>query len=147
MRQRNPRRLRCLDEPGSITSHEREHLATTDKGIALLRRKLRQEIRKLREGEEPLPPVPGNGGHVPTYGGDSILHVPATVGDDTALILDLSRKVAEAYIEFQDLPDQARRDAIARRLAPLNVGDTEAVNPDHGKVFEFKTVERATSES
>ena len=48
---------------------------------------------------------------------------------------------------FQDLPDQARRDAIARRLAPLNVGDTEAVNPDHGKVFEFKTVERATAES
>ena len=147
MRKRNPGDYDAWTSLGPTTSHEREHLATTDKGIALLRRTLRRDIRKLREGEEPIRPVPGSGGHVPTYGGDTILHVPATNGDDTALILGLSRKVAEACIEFQDLPDQARRDAIARRLTPLNVGDTEAVNPDHGKVFEFKTVERATSES
>ena len=77
MRKRNPGDYDAWTSLGPITSHEREHLATTDKGIALLRHKLRREIRELREGEEPVRPVPGSGGHVPTYGGDTILHVPA----------------------------------------------------------------------
>jgi hypothetical protein len=140
MRQRSPGDWDAWTSLGPITSHAREHLATTDKGVAMLRRRLLHEIRNLRAGIEPMRPVALNGSHVPTYGGDTILHIPPKGGDDRELILDVSRKIAAAYIEFQDLPDAARRAAIDSRLAPLNVGDPGAVNPDRGKIFEFKPV-------
>jgi hypothetical protein len=58
---------------------------------------------------------------VSTFGGDTILRVPKGTGDDRALILEISRKIAEAYIRFQHLPDAERRAAIERELTPLNV--------------------------
>ncbi|HZQ61778.1 MAG TPA: aromatic ring-hydroxylating dioxygenase subunit alpha [Casimicrobiaceae bacterium] len=125
---------------GPITSHEREHLATTDRGISLLRRRLRREIENLQKGIEPRRPEPVNGTHVPTMGGDTILRIPRNGGDDAKLILEASEAIATAYVECQDLPDAERREAIRRRLEPLNVGDSSAINPDHGKLFEFKTV-------
>jgi nitrite reductase/ring-hydroxylating ferredoxin subunit len=125
---------------GKVTSHAREHLATTDRGIAMLRRRLTQAIEQLQAGTEPNRPVAQNGTHIPTVGGDTILRIPARGGDDAQLIGEACRAIVAAYESCQDLPDVARREAIARRLAPLNLGDVEAINPDHGKVFEFKTV-------
>jgi nitrite reductase/ring-hydroxylating ferredoxin subunit len=139
-RQRTPGDYEAWTSQGPITSHEREHLATTDRGIALLRRKLKSEIENLQNGIEPTQLRALNGSHIPTVGGDTILRIPADGGDDVALIRQVSRKIAEAYVEFEDLPDQARRAAIADRLAALNVGDTAAINPSHGKIFEFKPV-------
>jgi nitrite reductase/ring-hydroxylating ferredoxin subunit len=125
---------------GPITSHASEHLATTDRGVAMLRRKLKIEIENLAKGIEPRRPEPGEGGAIPTTGGDTILRIPADGGDDRQLILDACRAIAAVYIETQQLPDAERRDAITRRLAPLNTADASMVNPDHGKIFEFKSV-------
>ena len=81
---------------------------------------------------------------MPTYGGDTILHIPKTVsgdsGDDNAFVLAISKKIFAAYVEFQDLPDEARPAAITKALAPLNVGAPPEVNPDRGRIFEFKPV-------
>lgn len=126
---------------GPITSQASEHLATTDKGIALLRRRLRTEIDNLERGQEPMRPEPRDGPAVPTMGGDTILRIPAREGrDDRQFILETCRTVAQAYVQTQRLPDAERRAAIASRLVHLNTADPDAVNPDHGKVFEFKTV-------
>ena len=125
---------------GEVTSHAREHLATTDRGVAMLRRRLRQAIEQLQAGTEPVRPAVRNGSHIPTVGGDTILRIPAHGDDDVRLIGDVCKAIVAAYEECQDLPDAARRDAIVQRLAPLNHGDAEAINPDHGKVCEFKTL-------
>lgn len=125
---------------GPITSHAREHLGTTDKGIALLRRRLKRGIEDLARGIEPRRPEPGVAGSVPTMGGDTILHIPRTAGDDREMIAQVCREVARAYVETQDLPDAQRREAITQRLQHLNTADPTEVNPDHGKIFEFKTV-------
>lgn len=39
---------------GAITAHSEEHLATSDKGIGMLRRQLRQQLSVLSEGGNPL---------------------------------------------------------------------------------------------
>ncbi|WP_213763557.1 aromatic ring-hydroxylating dioxygenase subunit alpha [Caballeronia sp. dw_19] len=140
-RQRSPGDYDAWTSQGPITSHAREHLATTDKGVAMLRTRLREEIRNLANGIEPPQWQPSAAGHVPTYAGDTILRIPHTSGDDTQLIRDVSQKIADAYIQTEHLPDEARRAEIAQRLASLNVGDVGVLNPAHGKVFEFRPIE------
>jgi hypothetical protein len=85
--------------------------------------------------------VPAHAQHpVPTTGGDTILRIPPNGCDDRQLIIDTCRNVAAAYVETQHLPDAQRREAIAKRLSSLNTADTNEVNPDRGKIFEFKTL-------
>ena len=98
------------------------------------------EIENLAKGIEPQRPEPLDGQPVPTTGGDTILRIPPNGGDDRQLILEACRAVAAVYVETQQLPDALRREAITQRLAALNTADPSAVNPDHGKMFEFKSV-------
>ncbi len=125
---------------GPVTSHASEHLGSTDRGIALLRRRLKKEIDDLAQGIEPQALEPLSSGSIPTTGGDTILRIPANGGDDRQLIREVCQKVAQAYTNTQLLPDAERRDAITALLAPLNTADPNEVNPEHGKIFEFKTV-------
>jgi hypothetical protein len=39
---------------GAITLHSEEHLAQSDKGVAMFRRLLRQQIRAVQEGKDPI---------------------------------------------------------------------------------------------
>jgi hypothetical protein len=38
---------------GAITAHSAEHLRTSDRGVALLRRVLREQLRRVAAGEDP----------------------------------------------------------------------------------------------
>ena len=140
MRQDSPGDWDAWCSLGPITSHASEHLGTTDRGVAMLRRKLKMEIENLAKGIEPQRPEPLDGQPVPTTGGDTILRIPPNGGDDRELILEACRAVAAVYVETQHLPDAQRRAAITQRLASLNTADPSAVNPEHGKMFEFKSV-------
>lgn len=126
---------------GVISSHAREHLATTDKGVAMLRRRILKEIEELARGVEPLRPEPQSDLAVPTMAGDTILRIPASEGqDDRELIQQVCRAIAAAYVQTQFLPDAARRAAVEARLAPLNTADPSVLNSEHGKIFAFKTL-------
>ncbi|MES2977350.1 MAG: aromatic ring-hydroxylating dioxygenase subunit alpha [Pseudomonadota bacterium] len=128
---------------GPITSHAREHLGTTDRGVAMLRRRLRRDIENLAKGIEPPRLEPKSELGIPTTGGDTILHIPLEGRDnlqDRQMIVEICRTLAAAYTETEHLPDAERREAITRRMAPLNTADASQINPDHGKVFEFKAV-------
>ena len=59
----------------------------------------------------------------PPWGGTVPAGALGTIVDelsDRRLILETSKLVAAAYLEAQDRPDDERREAIARKLAPLN---------------------------
>ena len=120
-RQSNPGDWDAWVSQGPINSHEREHLGFTDQGVRLLRRGLRKGIRDLAQGIEPVPFAGSNEAPVPTYAGDTILRIPRGDGDDRALILETSKRLAAVYQEFAHLPVLERRRAIAEALGPLNV--------------------------
>ena len=117
--QRAPCDYEAFIGQGSIARHANEHLGTTDRGVAMFRRKLREGIRALAAGRAPVQPS-ALGHPVPTYAGDSVVHAPPEAGrDDAALILDTSRRIAAAY-ESGDALHGAERDAhIQRKLAEL----------------------------
>ncbi|MBU3738196.1 MAG: aromatic ring-hydroxylating dioxygenase subunit alpha [Rhodoferax sp.] len=140
-RQDSPGDWEAWVSQGPMTSHAREHLATTDKGVALLRRKLRRAIDALANGVEPLQAKPEATGAVATMAGDTILRIPLDPKqDDREVILHVCRAVAAALMETRHLPDGERRAAMQDRLSGLNTADASEINPDHGKIFEFKTL-------
>lgn len=57
--QRYPGDYEAQVSQGAITYHSEEHLAGSDVGVAMLRRMLRQEIRKVGANEDPVLTAPG----------------------------------------------------------------------------------------
>jgi phenylpropionate dioxygenase-like ring-hydroxylating dioxygenase large terminal subunit len=53
-RQASPSDWEAQISQGPITLHSEEHLATSDKGVALVRRLLRKQIRVVQEGGDPI---------------------------------------------------------------------------------------------
>ena len=53
-RQQHPSDWEAQGSQGPITLHSDEHLASSDKGIAMLRRLLRQQIRQVQQGGDPI---------------------------------------------------------------------------------------------
>ena len=91
---------------GQITSHDKEHLATSDKGVVMFRKRLRADIRKYKDGKSPYQISEDVEAPIPTYAGDNVLTIPVSEGDDDALVLDVSRRVMQSLIKG----DACRRD-------------------------------------
>lgn len=120
-RQRRPADYETLTGQGPISIHKKEHLASSDKGVAMLRRRLKRAIRGLKAGERPFQPAELTAPPIPTYGGDTVLIIPEDPHQaDHVKILEISRRVAKVYVDADALK-QHERDAFIenelRRLA------------------------------
>ena len=97
-----------------------EHLGTSDKGVALFRRRLRDDIRALAEGGVPYRASDCREAPIPTYAGDNVLCIPPVEGaDDAALILEVSRAVARTIVSGNDLEGEARDSFVRSALLDL----------------------------
>ena len=114
---------------GPITVHAGERLATTDKGVALYRRMLREAIRALAAGKEPPQLRPGPDDLVPTMAGDVIVRMPASNADDAELQRTMGRAVGRIVLETMDLERSARRAEIERRVRRWVGADDRAGGP------------------
>ena len=104
---------------GAIARHANEHLGTTDRGVAMWRRKLGAAIQALQDGRPPAQPA-NLGTPVPTYGGDTVVLKPQESGrDDDELILETSRRIAAAYEDGDGLTGAARDTHIQTKLAAI----------------------------
>jgi hypothetical protein len=83
---------------GGIARHGLEHLASTDRGITMLRNMLRRGIRAVQQGADPRHGPPQDGRIIPTYSQDRVVTgiPPApTREEDTRLLREIGRKVVE----------------------------------------------------
>jgi hypothetical protein len=75
-RQRQPADFDAQSSQRRIAVHGLEHLASTDRGVIMLRRIVREGIRAVARGEDP-PGLPGADGKViRTFTQDTVLRVP-----------------------------------------------------------------------
>ena len=117
---RKPGDYEAFVSQGRITRHAKEHLATSDKGVALFRRRLRGDIRALADGSAPYSASDHRQAPIPTYAGDNVLHMPPVDGaDDAALILDVSREVARIIVSANHLDCEARDTYVRAALVDL----------------------------
>jgi hypothetical protein len=86
---------------GGIARHGLEHLASTDRGITMLRNMLRRGIRAVQSGADPQHIGYQDGQIIPTYCQDRVVAgiPPApTPEEDRLLLREIARKVVEEAI-------------------------------------------------
>lgn len=83
---------------GGIAQHDLEHLASTDRGIIMLRNMIRRGIRAVQSGADPEYLSRQAGQLIRTYSQDRVVAgVPpaATLAEDCRLLREIARKVVE----------------------------------------------------
>ena len=81
---------------GGIARHGLEHLASTDRGVIMLRNMIRRGIQAVQQGTDPMRPLSQGGKIIPTYSQDRVVVgiLPApTPEEDRQLLRELGRKV------------------------------------------------------
>jgi nitrite reductase/ring-hydroxylating ferredoxin subunit len=99
-RQRAPGDWDAWVSQGPITQHGREHLATSDRGVVLYRKRLRDEIRKVARGEDPVGRPAEDDLPVATCCHNTVMPVPpaATAEAERELCLAFGREVTRRIL-------------------------------------------------
>jgi nitrite reductase/ring-hydroxylating ferredoxin subunit len=86
---------------GGISRHGLEHLASTDRGVTMLRNMIRRGIHAVQQGADPIHPSWRGGKAIPTYSQDRVVaEIPPapTPEEDKRLLQEIGRKVVEQGI-------------------------------------------------
>ncbi len=96
-RQRYPGDYDAQVSQRSIAVHACEHLASTDKGVAFMRRMVREGIETAAQGNDPRGVIRGDTVAVPTHANETIRRVAHAGSDEAerALLHAVSREVCE----------------------------------------------------
>ena len=87
---------------GGMARHGLEHLASTDRGVIMMRNMIRRGIRAVRDGEDARLSHLQNGAAVPTYSHDRVMPgIPpaATQEEDRQLLREVARNVVAETVK------------------------------------------------
>jgi phenylpropionate dioxygenase-like ring-hydroxylating dioxygenase large terminal subunit len=95
-RQRQPGDYDAQVGQRPIAVHALEHLATSDRGVIMFRKLVRDGVRAVQEGRDPFGVAPPAGQVIPTLAQNTILRIPpaATAEADRQLLREVGRRVA-----------------------------------------------------
>jgi hypothetical protein len=85
---------------GGMARHGLEHLASTDRGVTMMRNMLRRSIRAMQDGLDPPHPVM-NGAAIATFAHDRVvpgIPPPATPEEDSRLLREVARNVVAEMV-------------------------------------------------
>jgi nitrite reductase/ring-hydroxylating ferredoxin subunit len=104
-RQRHPGDYDMMVSQGPITIHAAEHLTSTDYGVIGMRQMIRDGVRAVREGRDPVGIVRDPNAVIRTRGQSTVVRIPraATPEADVALLKKRGREVADQDL-FNTLP-------------------------------------------
>lgn len=89
----------------------------TDRGVAKVRRKLREAIQTVENGGDVVQPASLGLNPIPTYGGDTMLRIPVIEGrDDEAVLREVAHAVAAIYTSADEMQGAGRADFIRQKL-------------------------------
>ena len=116
-KQRSPADVEAVEGMGPITVHANENLVVSDKGVALMRKRLRDEIKKISIGDQPLRARKNSEGVVPTYGGDTVLTMPRQSAEGEGKLLS---RLAHVFMDIQfNTADETTFDRQAEDIEEL----------------------------
>jgi hypothetical protein len=103
-RQSQPGDYEAQESQREMAVHALEHLGTTDQGVIMVRKLLREGIRAVQRGEDPRRTVPVVGQIIPTYCRNTFLRIPPapTPEAERELLRSTGRRFAAALVAGQD---------------------------------------------
>ena len=128
-KQRYPADAEATEGMGRITVHALENLAPSDKGIALMRRRLREQIREVAAGRHPTHITDHGINPVPTYGGDTVLKIPQRSDDESTFLSQLAHALMDAQYDADRLPENERVRFVIEKMQAIEAGGL----PDAGQ--------------
>ncbi|MSP50959.1 MAG: aromatic ring-hydroxylating dioxygenase subunit alpha [Alphaproteobacteria bacterium] len=95
--QRSPGDFEAQIGQGPIAIQAREHLGRTDRGLAMMRKMLRDNIEAVRRGDDPKNVVRTANGPIPTYSREMMIRVPMANDPETdkSLLRQLSKQTLD----------------------------------------------------
>jgi hypothetical protein len=98
-RQRTPGDYDAQTSQRPIAVHALEHLGTTDRGVALLRKMIREGIHAVAAGNDPYGVSMTSAGPIQTFGQDTVLRIPPAADPeaDLRLLAETGRRVIDGY--------------------------------------------------
>jgi phenylpropionate dioxygenase-like ring-hydroxylating dioxygenase large terminal subunit len=97
--QRHPGDYEAQVSQRPIAIHAMEHLATTDRGVIMFRRMVKEGIKAVKDGKDPVG-IHRDGGTIPTCSNDTVVRKPSasTPEEDRQLIKQTGLDLAERYL-------------------------------------------------
>jgi nitrite reductase/ring-hydroxylating ferredoxin subunit len=101
-RQRQPGDYDAQTSQGRLNNFDTEHLATSDQGVAMFRRLLREGIRSVKAGKDPMGAAPARGQSIHTYTQNAVVKAPKL--DDPDAEKEQLRSIGRRVLagEFRD---------------------------------------------
>ena len=98
--QRRPGDFEAQVSQRPVAIHGLEHLGATDRGVSLFRKQIRQGIRTVKAGKDPLGVFRHEDAVIPTYCNDTVVRIPPakTPELDKKLMRETGRRLAQGYI-------------------------------------------------
>ena len=118
-RQKSPGDWDAIVAQGPVVARSYEHLSSTDKGVALMRRQLKAGISEVQAGKQPLQPRTYGKGITPTYNNETILSVPQREGDDQAVLRAFGHKVCATALNSEHLPVGERQTFVEQAVREM----------------------------
>jgi phenylpropionate dioxygenase-like ring-hydroxylating dioxygenase large terminal subunit len=120
-RQRFPADREACEGIGPINIHKNENLVTSDQGVAMMRQRIREQIRTVSSGKHPYLASKLVGMPIPTYGGDSVLTIPKNKSDDNALLSKLAHEFVEIQFQVDGKPEKERIKVVIEKLKQIQL--------------------------
>jgi len=119
-RQRFPADREACEGIGAINIHKNEHLVRSDRGVAMMRQRIRKQIRTVIAGNQPYLASKIAGMPIPTYGGDSVLSIPKNEeGDDASLLSKLAHEFVDIQFQVDGKSEQQRIKIVTAGLKEM----------------------------
>ncbi len=115
-KQNNPGDWEAWTSQGAMNVHRREYLGTTDEGVALLRSRLRRDIKRIQQGKSIAMLKQSDNGLVPTYGGDTVLKLDKHSDNDAAYLGTVIDSVIDIHLRAGSLETEERAQFIEHAI-------------------------------
>ncbi len=121
-RQRVPGDYEVQVSQRSIAVHALENLATSDRGVALLRRLIRERVRALVTETAPRDLPTNDEGTVATYCQDTVWPIDQEGCPDSRMLAAVGAAVIDSLLESANQAPAIRRDRLRARLVAILAG-------------------------
>jgi phenylpropionate dioxygenase-like ring-hydroxylating dioxygenase large terminal subunit len=127
-RQRFPADREACEGMGPINIHRNENLLPSDQGVAMMRQRIREQIKTVASGKKPYAATGINGLPVPTYGGDSVLNIPESNVEDNSFLSKLAHEFVQIQFEVDGKNEGERVKIVTNKLKEIQSRETSNTN-------------------